>query len=361
MIASEFVELAAVVVALYVSELVVYLPPGRAALIVRGKRVRMLRGFGLLSPFPWSRRYDVDDFHLQYGSTSVVAYAPHRIDSRKPLGHGAVTVNYADIVIVDIKEKTVRINAKDLFVAPSASAAYRAKRELDEVRNAADKKRSIRDIVVRTLDPKGVAEVAKKDTKALYPLVLATTLHLMSVIAVTSALVFNQVGRWQYLVGLLATTWLYAILRFYRAHKALRPEARSERRTRTLMYFLSPVGVIKAVDFITKERLADHHWLAALEALGSDEQAQTALRTTKHELDHPGDRTWTSDDPSAKAAQVEFRALVSEILAPRVKEVVHAKDDEIVVRCPACGAGYTKLVTKCFDCGAAIPAPPSHA
>ncbi|MBC7795049.1 MAG: hypothetical protein H7Z43_15190, partial [Clostridia bacterium] len=115
MIAYEFLELAAVVIALYVSELVVYLPPGRVALIVSGRRARVLRGLGLLSPFPWSRRYDGDEFHLHYGNDSVVAYAPHRIDSRKALGHGAVTVAYESVGIVEVKDRNVRTNGTTLL------------------------------------------------------------------------------------------------------------------------------------------------------------------------------------------------------------------------------------------------------
>lgn len=361
MISTEFLELAVVVIALYVSELVVYLPPGRAALIVLGKRVRVLRGLGLLSPFPWSRRYDLDDFHLQFGQTSVVAYAPHRIDSRKPLGYAAATSTYEEMVVIDIREKTtVRINAKDFIVAPSASAALRGKRELDEVRNADDKKRPalIRALVERTLDPKVVEAVAKKDKSVLYPLALATTLHSLCVIAVVTFLVFGYVDHWKRLVGALAVTWVYGIFRFYRAHKALRPDARGERRMRTFMYCLSPVGLIKACDFITKERLADVHWLGALRALGTERQSQDALRGVKRELDHPSNRTWISDEPAAKTAQTEFRAVVSGVLEPLVKTETSAKDDEgIVVRCPSCGAAYTKLVAKCFDCGAIIPPP----
>ncbi|MBC7794802.1 MAG: hypothetical protein H7Z43_13945, partial [Clostridia bacterium] len=244
--------------------------------------------------------------------------------------------------------------------APSLKLAERFKHELDAVLTISAKKRPsvIRGIVEKALDAKAASSVVEADKAALYPVQLAATLHALCVIAVVTGLVLDRVDAWRWMLGALVITWLHAVFRFVRAHKSLRPEARSERKGRALIYLLSPVGVVKAADFISKDRLADFHWLGAIQALGTHDQAQQALSTAKRELDHPGNRTWVAEDPTAKAAQNEFRATFATILTPLVEVAVAVSRDEgIVVRCSACGAGYTKVVAVCFDCGAAIPPP----
>lgn len=356
MIVLAFLELAAVVVVLYVSELIVYLPPGRVGMVLRGKRARLVYGWGFKSPWPWSAFYAIDDFHLQLGSKGAFAYAPHRVDSRKPLGFGRAYIDYKDIGEVTSYEHDVLVDGKLFVKAVSTKAAERMQRELEAVKRVPETKRDnhVRKQIEKLIDPDAAIAIRENDDKKLSSLRLFAMVHMLVLTTLTTMCVFGRLERWPWMLGALGTTLAFTVAQFALAHGKLCPEDTINRWTRVVTYTLAPVGVVKAADVVTRERMTDVHMFAAMRAFLPEAKVQPILALALRDTKHPGALTWTDPDPAAKLAQEEHRALVAQVLTKLVKEEARADEEGIVVRCPRCGAGYTKTVSVCFDCGATI-------
>lgn len=359
MIVDAFVELAVIVVLLYVSELVVYLPPGRIGLMLRGKRARLVRGLGLKSPWPWSAFYALDDFHLQLGIKGAFAYSPHRVDSRKPLGYGRAYIDYADLGKVSTSDEWVLTSGKPFVKCVSVKAARRMQRELEDIQRLPEAKRGqhIKKLISARIDPGAAAHIRAEDDACLSGVRLVSTMHMVVVTTLLIMCVFGRIEHWPAMLGMLVLSLVTVNVQFFFAYKKLWPSERLSLWNRLFISFVTPLPAMKAADFTTRDRLADVHMFAAMRAFMKPATVGPILRLALRDALHPGSTTWTDPDPKARAAQEEHRAILAQVLeeiAPPEEATAPADDEGIVVRCPRCGSGYTRAVDTCHDCGATI-------
>jgi hypothetical protein len=162
------------------------------------------------------------------------------------------------------------------------------------------------------------------------------------------------------LLGLLALTVATAIF-FYRAHRALYPNAGDERFTLTLTIALAPSSTLRAHDALSRPLLENFHPLAVAKQLLPDKEFRTFARRVLLDLRHPA-RPWgISEEPEVVATEAYSRQawltamedfLNQNGLAPdELGRAPAPADDSCRSYCPRCDAQFTTLSGACADCG----------
>ncbi len=323
------------------------MPPGRVGFVLRGRDVRLVRGLGFKSPFPWGAFYALDDFYLELGEKGALLSRPNREGPGTP-----VYLDYASIKEVTVRDTKLFVDGKEVFTAPSAKAAERVKHDLDTIRVLAEKKRgeAIRKLLAAHIAPEKALELRKTDDKTLVTL---RAFGLMLLLLVGGVIVYLLMGRTERLmsIGLGALALIVvAIGKFVTAHAKLWPRERAQRWTRAFTY-IYPLALAKSSDVITHDRMSELHLLAPMRAFTEPAEQGRLIETMLADAKAPV----TTLDGDAKLAREQYRAALASVLSaiPIVKAPA-ADEDGVVARCPRCGAGYTRQVEKCFDCGAAM-------
>jgi hypothetical protein len=321
--------------------------------VLRGRGVRLIRGLGFKSPFPWGAFYALDDFCLELGEKGALVSRSARDATRaKP-----IYLDYATIKEVTVREAKVLVDGREVFKAPSAKAAERVKSDLDAVRGVPDKKRAeaAKKLITGQVDPDRALEIRKTDDKTLATLRVLGLLLLLLVAAVIGYLLMGRTERlMSFGLGAFVLT-VVAIGTFITAHAKLWPHERAQRWTRAFTY-LYPLALAKSSDVCTHDRMSGLHVLAPMRAFTTPAQQGRMIEAVLADA-KAADTSLGNDDGDVKRTRAEHRATLIAVLsaiAPAPQKKTAENDDGIVVRCPRCGAGYTRRVVECFDCGAAI-------
>jgi len=162
------------------------------------------------------------------------------------------------------------------------------------------------------------------------------------------------------LLGLLALTIATATF-FFRAHRALYPNASDERFTLTLTIALAPSSALRAHDALSRPLLENFHPLAVAKRLLPDNEFRTFARQVLLDLRQPA-RPWgISEQPEVVATEAYFRSALRSAteeflnqngLAPdELGRAPAPADDSCRSFCPRCNAQFTTLSGECADCG----------
>ena len=335
------------------------MPPGRVGFVLRGRGVRLIRGLGFKSPFPWGAFYALDDFYLELGEKGALVSRPSRDETRvKP-----IYLDYAGIKEVTVRDTKVFVDGREVLKAPSAKAAERVKHDLDAVRGLGEKKRgeAVKKLIGSQVDPEKALEIRKTDDKTLVTLRAFGLLLLLLVGGVIGYLLMGRTERLMSIgLGGLALT-VVAIGKFITAHAKLWPKDRAQRWTRAFTY-IYPLALAKSADVCTHDRMAGLHILAAMRAFTTAAEQGRMIETMLADA-KAADASLDNDDPNVKRTRAEYHATLTAVLsaiAPAPQKKTADNDDGVVVRCPRCGAPYTRQVSECFDCGAAMGAASSQ-
>ncbi len=159
------------------------------------------------------------------------------------------------------------------------------------------------------------------------------------------------------LVGLLVGTGRS----FWRAHRALFPDAGDERFRLGLVLALAPFSAIRAPDAMARSALERFHPLVgALELLPPDEAVAWGRRVWR-DLNHPLLPEFPPGPPAASAAARWFRELekwhVETLLAASgvdLKDIalpLPPSEPVNTLHCERCEGQFTAAATRCADCG----------
>lgn len=143
-------------------------------------------------------------------------------------------------------------------------------------------------------------------------------------------------GTWPVLLVVGLALVAFTLLGFWQAHRDLYPDAVSERRSKTILMALSPLGAIRAVDHLSRRLFADTHPLIAAQALCRSEDAVSLARSLYYS---PPDR-----DPAVRDF-LEACGLWERVAAPP-REL----DPATIAYCPRCHTQYVRSLAACADC-----------
>lgn len=162
------------------------------------------------------------------------------------------------------------------------------------------------------------------------------------------------------LIGLLVLAVATAV-RFYRAHRALYPDAEDERFTHTLTIALSPANAMRALDALSRPLLEAFHPLAVARVVLPQADFQTLARRILLDLRHPALPSCPGDDPAARAAEAHWRKAVLTAAEEMLQRggtqsdglccPPKPADESCRAYCPRCGAQFTSPEARCEDCG----------
>ena len=162
------------------------------------------------------------------------------------------------------------------------------------------------------------------------------------------------------LAGLLLLTTTAAIL-FYRAHKALYPEADEERFTHSILILLSPATAVRARDALSRPLLEAFHPLVVARVLVPATQFNEFARRTLLEIRHPCLPICPTDETGPRLTEDQGRAA----LRQEVEQFLHREginpadllkpprpaDESCRSFCPRCQAQFVATQGICADCG----------
>lgn len=128
----------------------------------------------------------------------------------------------------------------------------------------------------------------------------------------------------------------FILLTYWRAHRALYPEAKAERHSHVMLMGVSPLGAIRAVDHLSYRLLAETHPLVAAMALCPPAERVRLGRWLYFAPDHR--------DESLRRV-LEATGLWSDVVAPPDTGEAGA-----TAFCPRCHAQYVRSAGTCSDC-----------
>jgi hypothetical protein len=160
----------------------------------------------------------------------------------------------------------------------------------------------------------------------------------MFVWCLAPAIVFFRglAGTWRGL--LLSGLGILGIILFtyWRAHRALYPDAKAERRSQVMLMAVSPLGAIRAVDHLSHRLLAEMHPLVAAMALCPRAESVRLARWLYFAPDHNNE---------GLRRFLESAGLLSDVIAPP-----EAGEAGATAFCPRCHAQYVRSDGTCSDC-----------
>jgi hypothetical protein len=132
----------------------------------------------------------------------------------------------------------------------------------------------------------------------------------------------------------------FILFTFWRAHRALYPDARAERRSQTMLMAVSPLGAIRAVDHLSRPLLAETHPLVAALSLCPRAESVRLAR-------------WLYFAPDRRDADLR-RFLDDADLWSAVAAPPDAGDAGATAFCPRCHAQYVRSDGNCSDCSGVV-------
>ncbi|MBY0492628.1 MAG: hypothetical protein K2Y23_00310 [Cyanobacteria bacterium] len=193
-------------------------------------------------------------------------------------------------------------------------------------------------------------------------LALLTRLPLLWLIAVTpfAIVALGPLRTWPYLLGGLFASSLIVSIAFVRVHRRQLPAA-ADRWLHAVSMTLFPIASIRAVDRISKERVAGFNPLTVIAVFCGEDDADPLLRRCGFDLDR-------ADAPAGEPAvascrewyRAQKRAAFTELLKALQRNPFSepAKSDETVaLYCPRCHSQFEDGITDCADCEAVALVP----
>lgn len=383
---SDILALALAVVALYLSECVVWARHGavvftapffwgRPGVRLLSRALGTARGaFTILNPLPpFGRVYVVEPWPFSVSEEGVVALRTFALGAEPRPIQSAARLAWADIEKVRVDEKSVRVNGKPFVHASSARHARAAADVLEKLRVAKEKERGklIDELLAAHLDPTGPRlKIARHARWGAGPVLCATLVFAAVFVAVPAVVQRDGLARWPLLVALVFGTVLLSSVSTYVAHRALLPDARGDRWLQTLLMVPAPTMAMRGNDKLGRFLLAGSHpiavALAALEGATREDVVGRALR----DLSFPRQPVMPSADEDAARIEASFRARVLKLAkakakaegvdveacfaAPKLRSGPHGQS----AWCPRCRAPYRQegrqaghQAGACTDCG----------
>ncbi|MGH9314057.1 MAG: hypothetical protein ACRD1S_12785 [Vicinamibacterales bacterium] len=170
------------------------------------------------------------------------------------------------------------------------------------------------------------------------PVWVACNMLWIFVCCVAPAIVFwrGLAGTWPALLITGLAILGFILVTFWHAHRGLYPDASDERRSKTLLMGVSPLGAIRAVDYLSHRALAGTDPIIAAIALCPRDEAVRLARWLYFVPDHRD---------AGLRQFLESSDLWDEVVAPP-----HAGETGATAFCPRCHAQYVRADGTCSDC-----------
>ncbi|MCC6823376.1 MAG: hypothetical protein IT579_21810 [Verrucomicrobia subdivision 3 bacterium] len=323
-------------------------------------------GFILAAPLPpLGTLLVANQLPLSFSPHGVLAFVATNVNPGWRPAQTGCFLRWEQLDGVVVHGKKLIINGELFLVAATPSFARHLKAELERLAKLTPALRGAAVAgMLRAMFDERAIESRQQEYRIRTPAVrrLSNALFVYLVVIVPGLIWYFGFGlTWLgLLLGLLALTVATASL-FYRAHRALYPNATDERFTHTLTIALAPSSALRAHDALSRPLLEHFHPLAVARRLLPDNEFRTFARRVLLDLRHPA-RPWgISDQPEVVATEAYSRCaclkaaeefLTLHGLAPgELGRAPVPTDASCRSYCPRCDAQFTAPRGECADCG----------
>ncbi len=323
-------------------------------------------GFILAAPLPpLGSVFIANQLPLSLSPDGVLAFVATNVNPGFRPAQSGCFARWEKLGAVRVRGKKLLVNGELFLVAATSGLARHLKAELQRLAKLAPAARetAMVEMLRRTLDLRAIEsrqQEYQSRSRAVRRLSNALFVYLL-VIVPGLIWYFGFCLTWLgLLLGLLTLTIATATC-FYRAHRALYPNAGDERFTLTLTIALAPSSTLRAHDALSRPLLENFHPLAVAKQPLPDTEFRMFARRVLLDLRHPA-RPWgISQQPEVVATEAySRRALLSATedflnqngLAPDELGLAPSPaDDSCRSFCPRCDVQFTTLSGECADCG----------
>ncbi len=263
------------------------------------------------------------------------------------------------------RRNKVLVNGELLVTCASPGLARRCVEQLRQIAGLESSQReaAITDSYRRAFDI-GAAERRREEFQGQVRAVRVLCNGVLAYVFVAAPLVIWQFGfklSWlALLAGLLGLTGATSVF-FYRAHRALYPDAEDERFTQTLTILLAPTTAMRAHDALSRPLLEEFHPLVLGRVFLAPNQFRDFARRVVLDLRQPALPHGPNDLPAAgeteRWARRTLQREAEEFLRASGMEPAELcqppapADDSCRAYCPRCNAQFTTAEGSCADCG----------
>jgi hypothetical protein len=276
---SDTAGLALVVVALYLSECVVWARHGAVVVVapwLMGPRMRVLSRLGtargaltLLNPLPpFGRVYVVEPWPFSVSPDGVVAARSFALAHEpRPLETGR-SLSWDEVTAVAVVDKDVHVAGAPFARCSSARHARAAALVLTSIAGATqERSRVINELLEAHLDPDDARGRAHSHERISVPLIVGASAVFVTLFGLVPGVVsVTGVAHWPLLLASVYAWVVVCAVSMYVAHRNLTPEARGERWMHTLLMVPAPTMAMRGNDKLGRHLMAGLHPLAV--ALG---------------------------------------------------------------------------------------------
>lgn len=361
---SDLVALGAIVVALYLSECVVWARHGAfvvTAPFLFGAKLHTLsrlggttRGaFTLLNPLPpFGRVYVVEPFPFTMHVDRVVA-SRHFSLAHEPLPQDTGReVAWDDAKNARAIDRDVHVGASVFARCSTPRHARAAASVLARVASSHDRPAAREDAMRAHFDVADARTRAHAHARWSVPLLVAASgVFVALFVFVPRVVMATGTKHWPLLVVSVYAWVLVSVVSMYIAHRKLVPDARGERWLQTLLMLPAPTMAMRGNDKLGRALMAGLHpiavALAVLQGSTRDDVIARALRELKHPRGShaPDDALLARVTKLARDQGVDVDASFT---PPRSLRAGHG------AWCPRCHAVYRDGTTTCADCAIAL-------
>jgi hypothetical protein len=358
---TDLITLVVVIVALYLSECVVFARHGAVVLTAPfffgGGRFHVLSralgtakgAFTILNPLPpFGRVYVVEPWPFSPSQEGVVALRSFALAHEPRPLQSARKLAWAQIEKVGVDERAVVVNGEVFAQTSSPRHARAAADVLEQLRAAkpAQRKKLLEDLVAASLDPDVVRLRLKRHATWGLPLALFSSwLFVILFLWIPRVLKADGLAHWPVLVIVAYAGVLLCAFATWIAHKKLLPAATGDRWGQVILMLPAPMMAMRGNDKLGRWLLAGSHPVAVALASFDGSLLDDVVGRALRDLAHPREPVLPHDDAEAAAWEAEHRARVLTQAKRRAK--MAGLDVDALLGPPKLGAGQVAYCPRC--------------
>lgn len=312
----------------------------------------------LINPLPPPGRVFLS--HLAPVSISplgICAFNPQTVPSGvRPPGQSGRFVVFSDISRCSTEGAYLLVNDQSFAKCVNAKQAKRTSKLINAIVIAkpANRDRLVRAYIANQFAADEAAGVLREATDIMRPLRWMCSVSFLFLFVLTPILV-STFGLLRMFITVGVVLVLLAIqitILFYRAHRTLYADDRSERVESAIKMILCPPVAIRSADFLTRDLLSEYSPIVVARLLardGANEFVRAFIRDLRHPLKHEISDETAADIVSWAGAEqlrhcLEYVQDTSQVLDSTQPE------GESVSYCPRCGSQFVVPAGECPDC-----------
>ena len=323
-------------------------------------------GFIFAAPLPpLGTLITASQFPLSLSPEGMLAAVATNVNPGWRPPQSEIFFHFSEIREIEARGRKLFINGKLALKTSSAELARQFAKEVQQLMKLSPPLReaALNEGVGAALDAKNVKDRWLVFQKLSRPVRLFANTLFAYLFLVVPVLIwqFGFKSSWLgLLIGLFALATATAVL-FYRAHRALYPEAEDERFTHTLTILLAPMTAMRAHDALSRPLFERFHPLALARVFLPTNDFHDFARRVLLDIQHPALPVCSSAEPAAHATEFYARTTLrhaaesfltqSGVEPDDLCRPPAAMDASCRAYCPRCRAQFTTASGTCADCG----------